>query len=171
MVVADGDVQCDNASMTTEEESFSVRPIGFVSSSRTQPIDDDWADVMATITVVAPHDSRSLVGLSEFSHIEVLFLFHGVDPETVSTSTRRPRGNPLWPEVGIFAQRAKDRPNRLGLCTCQLIDVRGDTLEVRGLDAIDGTPVLDIKPYLVEFAPRGAVRQPAWSHELMTGYF
>ena len=73
--------------------------------------------------------------------------------------------------MGIFAQRAKDRPNRLGLSTCELLEVRGDALEVRALDAIDGTPVLDIKPYMTEFAPRRPVRQPAWSHELMAGYW
>jgi len=100
-----------------------------------------------------------------------LFLFHLVDPKGVETGSRVPRGNPAWPEVGIFAQRAKNRPNRLGLATCELIGVAGNEIRVRGLDAIDGTPVLDIKPYLVEFAPRSEVRQPAWSHELMAHYY
>jgi hypothetical protein len=63
------------------------------------------------------------------------------------------------------------RPNRLGLATCALLDVGETTLRVRGLDAIDGTPVLDIKPYMTEFGPRGSVSQPAWSHELMAGYY
>jgi tRNA-Thr(GGU) m(6)t(6)A37 methyltransferase TsaA len=157
--------------MSTNDDAFTVRPIGVVTSSRQQPIDDDWGDVRATITLVPPFDGRALVGLDEFSHIEVIFLFNGVDPESVSTGTRRPRGNPAWPEVGIFAQRAKDRPNRLGLCTCELLSVHDTALEVRGLDAIDGTPVLDIKPYMTEFAPRESARQPAWSHELMAGYF
>jgi tRNA-Thr(GGU) m(6)t(6)A37 methyltransferase TsaA len=155
----------------TDDVSYAMRPIGVVSSSRLQAIDDDWADVAATITALPPFDARSLVALGAFSHVEVIFVFHGVDPEAVCSGSRRPRGNPDWPEVGIFAQRAKDRPNRIGLCTCELVEVRGDTLEVRGLDAIDGTPVLDIKPYMAEFAPRRQVRQPAWSHELMAGYF
>jgi tRNA-Thr(GGU) m(6)t(6)A37 methyltransferase TsaA len=156
---------------TTEEQSFTVRPIGVVKSSRVRPNDDDWGDVAATITLVPPFGPRSVEGLAEFSHIEVLYLFHEVDEASVHTGSRRPRGNPDWPEVGIFAQRAKDRPNRLGLCTCELVDVRDDTIEVRALDAIDGSPVLDIKPYMEEFAPHQKVRQPAWSHELMAGYF
>ena len=82
-----------------------------------------------------------------------------------------PRSNPAWPEVGIFAQRAKNRPNRLGLSTCDLVAVEGSTIRVRGLDAIDGTPVLDIKPFMTEFGPRGSVRQPAWSRELMAEYY
>jgi tRNA-Thr(GGU) m(6)t(6)A37 methyltransferase TsaA len=156
---------------STDAGAYSVRPIGLVSSSRLRPVDDDWADVAATITLLPPFDQSSLAGLDEFSHVEVIFLFHVADPDAVSTGTRRPRGNPDWPEVGIFAQRAKDRPNRIGLSTCELVAVHGATLEVRALDAIDGTPVLDIKPYMTEFAPRQRVRQPPWSHELMAGYF
>lgn len=72
---------------------------------------------------------------------------------------------------GIFAQRAKGRPNRLGVSVCELLAVEGLTVTAQGLDAIDGTPVLDLKPYLQEFAPRSPVRQPAWSHELMAGYW
>jgi tRNA-Thr(GGU) m(6)t(6)A37 methyltransferase TsaA len=155
----------------SDDHVFPMRPVGIVRSSRVRPVDDDWGEVTSSITLLAPFDARSIEGLAEFSHIEVLFVFHGVDPASVATGTRRPRGNPDWPEVGIFAQRAKDRPNRLGLSTCELVAIRGDTLDVRALDAIDGTPVLDLKPYMTEFAPRPPVRQPAWSHELMTGYF
>jgi tRNA (Thr-GGU) A37 N-methylase len=112
-----------------------------------------------------------LRGLTEFTHVEVIYLFDRVDPETVTLGARVPRGNPAWPEVGIFAQRAKNRPNRLGLATCTLLAVDGSSIRVRGLDAIDGTPVLDIKPLMAEFGPRGPVHQPAWSHELMRDYY
>jgi len=151
--------------------TWNVEAIGTVSSSRTETTDDDWGAVTATINLQPPFDARSLAGLDGFSHVEVVFLFDRIDPASVCDHARRPRGNPAWPEVGIFAQRAKDRPNRLGLCTCELIAVRGTSIEVRGLDAVDGTPVLDVKPYLQEFAPRGAVHQPAWSHELMRDYW
>jgi tRNA-Thr(GGU) m(6)t(6)A37 methyltransferase TsaA len=150
---------------------WTVKAIGSVASSRSEAIDDDWGEVTATITLVAPFDERSLAGLDEFSHVEVVFLFDRVDPDGVCLHARRPRGNPEWPETGIFAQRAKDRPNRIGLCTCELVRVDGASIVVRGLDAIDGTPVLDVKPYMDEFAPRGTVRQPAWSHELMRDYW
>ncbi len=112
-----------------------------------------------------------MAGLDGFSHVEVVFLFDRVDPDTVCITGRHPRGNPEWPEVGIFAQRAKDRPNRIGLSTCEVVTVEGATVVVRGLDAVDGTPVLDLKPYMLEFGPRDDVRQPAWSHELMRGYW
>jgi len=89
----------------------------------------------------------------------------------VQTAARHPRGNRDWPEVGIFAQRGKARPNRIGLSVCELVAVEGLRVAVRGLDAIDGTPVLDLKPWMQEFGPRGPVRQPAWSTELMAGYW
>ena len=84
---------------------------------------------------------------------------------------RHPRGNPDWPRVGIFAQRGKDRPNRLGVSRCELLAVDGTAVRVRGLDAVDGTPVLDLKPWMAEFGPRGDMRQPAWASELMRGYW
>jgi tRNA-Thr(GGU) m(6)t(6)A37 methyltransferase TsaA len=127
--------------------------------------------VTATIALEPPFDARSLTGLDRFSHVEVVFLFDRVDPGAVCETARHPRGNRAWPEVGIFAQRAKDRPNRIGLSTCELVAVEGTSIVVRGLDAIDGTPVLDVKPYMLEFGPRDEVRQPVWSHELMRGYW
>ncbi|MGP8058722.1 MAG: SAM-dependent methyltransferase [Acidimicrobiales bacterium] len=151
--------------------AVSVEPVGTVASPRSALVDDQWGEVEATITLLPPFSGRSLLGLDQFSHVEVLFFFDRVDPTSVHTGSRVPRGDPRWPEVGIFAQRAKDRPNRIGLATCQLVSVDGASLTVRGLDAVDGTPVLDIKPYLVEFGPRGPVRQPAWAHELMARYF
>ena len=84
---------------------------------------------------------------------------------------RHPRNRQDWPLVGIFAQRGKNRPNRLGLTTGRIVAVDGLSVEVEGLDAIDGTPVLDIKPVMAEFLPRGAVRQPGWSRELMADYW
>jgi len=149
-----------------------VEPIGRVESSRRQAIDDDWDSVTATIALDGEQFSpESLAGLGEFSHVEVIFVFDGVDPDDIERGARHPRANTDWPRVGIFAQRAKMRPNRIGVTVCTLLGVDGLTLTVQGLDAIDGTPVLDIKPYMAEFGARGAVRQPAWSRELMTGYW
>ena len=105
------------------------------------------------------------------SHIDVVFVFDQVDEDRINLGARHPRGRDDWPLVGIFAQRAKARPNRLGVTTCELVAVDGLTLTVRGLDAIDGTPVLDIKPHMREFQPRSPVEQPAWVAELMAEYW
>jgi tRNA-Thr(GGU) m(6)t(6)A37 methyltransferase TsaA len=133
--------------------------------------DDFWGDVVAEIELSADLPADSLDGLEEFSHAEVLYLFDRVRPESVTTSARHPRNNPAWPRVGIFAQRAKGRPNRLGSTVVRLLSREGRRLRVRGLDAVDGSPVLDIKPVMAEFLPREPVRQPDWSRELMRDYW
>ena len=153
-------------------ERFTVEPIGVVRGGRTEPIDDDWGGVDATIELDGSRFTPDVVaGLDGFSHIEVVFVFHLVDESSINLGARHPRNNPDWPLVGIFAQRAKARPNRIGITTCELLAVDGLQLRVRGLDAIDGTPVVDIKPYVVEFAPRTPVRQPPWTSELMSSYW
>jgi tRNA (adenine37-N6)-methyltransferase len=158
--------------MQDRQPTFRVQPIGIVRSPRAEPRDDDWGDVRSTITLdSARFAPDALAGLEDFSHVEVVYLFDRVDESRVATSARRPRNNPEWPEVGVFAQRAKGRPNRIGVSACELVGVSGLTVTVRGLDAIDGSPVLDLKPYMAEFAPRGEIRQPRWSHELMAGYW
>jgi tRNA (adenine37-N6)-methyltransferase len=146
-------------------------PIGRVEGGRGEPVDDDWGDVEAVIRLDDRFGPEALAGLDAFSHLEVVYAFHLVDEAAVEHGARHPRGNPDWPRVGIFAQRGKDRPNRLGVSRCELRGVEGRVLRVRGLDAVDGTPVLDIKPWMAEFAPRGETRQPAWASELMRGYW
>ena len=156
----------------TAPSSFELRAIGVVRGGRDEVRDDDWAAETAAIELDgAQFGADAVAGLDAFSHLEVVYLFDRVDPAGVECGARHPRGNPDWPRVGIFAQRAKDRPNRLGVSRCRLLGVDGLTLRVEGLDAVDGTPVLDIKPYMNEFGPRGEVRQPAWSSELMAGYW
>lgn len=151
---------------------FTVRAIGTVSCPRTEAIDDDWGPIESTISLDPTQLTDDVVaGLSDFSHVDVVYLFDQVDEAKVNLGARHPRGRQDWPLVGILAQRAKARPNRLGVTTCELVGVDGLELAVRGLDAIDGTPVLDIKPHVVEFQARGEVRQPPWITELMAGYW
>ena len=150
---------------------ISVQPVGFVSGTRVEAKDDHWGGSIATITIEPHLGEDALLGLDEFSHVEVLFHFHQVLPEAVNTGARHPRNNPDWPSIGIFAQRGKNRPNRLGSTICRVVEVCGRVLKVAELDAIDGTPVLDIKPVLTEFLPRGPVVQPVWSSQLMQDYW
>lgn len=147
-------------------------PVGYVRGGRAEPIDDDWDSVDAVIELDGSRFGPEVVaGLEEFSHLDVVFFFDRVAESDVTLGARRPRGRADWPEVGIFAQRAKARPNRIGVTTCTLLSVDVLTLHVRGLDAIDGTPVLDIKPHVPEMGPRGDVREPAWMRELMRDYW
>jgi tRNA (adenine37-N6)-methyltransferase len=148
------------------------RPVGRVVGGRGEVRDDEWGDVESVVRLDAEaFGPEALAGLDAFSHLEVVYHFDRVSPDAVETGARHPRGNEEWPLVGIFAQRGKNRPNRLGVSRCRLIRTDGLDLHVRGLDAVDGTPVLDIKPYLTEFGPQGPTTQPAWADEIMRHYY
>ena len=152
--------------------SFTLTPIGQVEGGRAEAIDDDWGASRATIRLdPGKFTAEALLGLEGFSHSEVIFLFDRVGDSEIATSARHPRGNPDWPRVGIFAQRGKNRPNRLGVTICRIIAVDGLALTVEGLDAIDGTPVIDIKPVMAGFLPRGVVREPDWARAIMADYW
>ncbi len=154
-----------------ESARCGVTPIGVVRSARAEPVDDDWDAVEARIEIAPGLPAACLDGIEGFSHAEVLYLFHLVEEASVVRGARRPRGNPAWPRVGVLAQRARARPNRIGSTVVRILGREGRTLRVAGLDAVDGTPVLDVKPVFAEFLPRGRVRQPGWSHELMRDYW
>jgi len=154
-------------------QSITMTPIGTVRNQIGAKKEDFWGDSESTIeldpTCFTP---EALAGLSEFSHIEVLFHFHNFPEERIVRSQRHPHENPNWPRVGIFAQRGKARPNRIGATICRLLNIDGLRVRVSGLDAFDGTPVLDLKPVMAEFVPeKRAICQPAWSRELMASYF
>lgn len=151
---------------------FRVTPIGVVRSAMDAPVDDVFGGSISRIELDAGRFTRAaLAGLNEFSHVEIVFLFDRLAESDLEYGARHPRGRTDWPVTGIFAQRAKNRPNRLGVTVCRLIAVGDLWIEVESLDAIDGTPVLDIKPYMREFGPKGDIHQPAWASDLMAGYW
>ncbi|HQR33181.1 MAG TPA: SAM-dependent methyltransferase [Blastocatellia bacterium] len=150
---------------------ITVNPIGVVRNVRQTPEDDDWGKVASEIILNEELPEESLSEIETFSHIEVIYFFHLVDEQKIETGARHPRNNSQWPKVGIFAQRGKNRPNRLGATIVRLVRREGRTLLVAGLDAIDGTPVLDIKPVMREFLPHDEITQPDWATELMQNYW
>jgi tRNA (adenine37-N6)-methyltransferase len=153
------------------EESFTIVPIAYVVGGRVDPTDDYWGGTRSIIRIDRnrfPLDATA--GLDEFSHIEIVFRFHLTDPTDLNLGARRPRDNPDWPEVGIFGHRNMRRINWLGVSRCRLLTVDGLDLHVEDLDAVDGTPVLDIKPWFAEMGPRGEVKQAQWSADMLRDY-
>ncbi len=142
-----------------------------MKNSRKEITDDFWGNVISEIQLTNEFSGDALKGLAEFSHAEIIFYFDKADSSKVNKSVRHPRDNKEWPEVGIFAMRAKDRPNHLGHTIVKIVSASGNILVVQGLDAIDNTPVLDIKPVIKEFLPREEVTQPYWVSELMSDYW
>lgn len=150
--------------------SFAVVPIGTVVGGRSDPANtDNWGAVTSTIVIDERFGDDCLVGLSEFSHVEVVFLFDRAVERPDYRGLLRPRGRSDLPEVGVFADRGPRRPNRIGVTMCEVVAAVGRRLQVRGLDAVDGTPVLDLKPVMAELLPTD-VRQPQWVSVLMREY-
>ncbi|MFD2181258.1 SAM-dependent methyltransferase [Rhodoplanes azumiensis] len=152
--------------------SVVLEPIGIVRGGRAEAVDDGWGTVEADIVLdPAQVTPEATLGLTSFSHVVVVFHMHKVGEDKVERGARHPREREDWPRLGILAQPARSRPNRLGVTPVALVAVDGLTVRVRGLDAIDGTPVLDIKPYITGFAPRGVIREPTWVRDLMREYW
>ncbi len=150
--------------------NISLKPVARVYNSRTHPVDDHWNGIISEIILTDDIPPEAFAHIKDFSHLEILFYFDRVKQEDIVFSGH-PRGNPAYPLNGIFAQRKKDRPNQLGLCTVELMAHEGNKITVRGLDAIDDTPILDIKPVFKEFLPKGEIVQPAWVADLMKNYW
>jgi len=152
------------------EAEFNLRPIGWVRSPVSSPRDHDWGSVESDIVLDSEY-AGGLEGIGDFSHVLVLTLLHGARYEAERHLRRRPQGRDDMPRVGIFSQRAKDRPNPIGVTCVPLLAVASDSIRVRGLDAIDGTPVLDIKPHFPQYDSPKDVMVPEWVDRLMRDYF
>jgi tRNA-Thr(GGU) m(6)t(6)A37 methyltransferase TsaA len=149
---------------------IKLKPVAWVKNSRTTSLDDDWGTIVSEIILADELPDNAFQHILDFSQLEIIYYFDKVK-ENKTLYVRRPRSNPEYPEMGIFAQRNKDRPNQIGLSTVELIWHRGRSIGVSMLDAINGTPVLDIKPVFREFRPAVDIRQPTWVADLMRKYF
>ncbi len=144
--------------------------IGTVRSPVKEPVDKNWGEVVSQIDI----DSKfapGLLGIDSFSHVIVVFGMHEASWSPESDLVRRPQGRPDMPLVGIFAQRARHRPNPIGITSVKLLSAEAGSLTVKGLDAIDGTPVFDIKPYFPQYDLVADARYPEWVDRLMADYF
>ncbi|MHB1413810.1 MAG: tRNA (N6-threonylcarbamoyladenosine(37)-N6)-methyltransferase TrmO [Chloroflexota bacterium] len=142
------------------EEEVRFRPIAIVHNEVAGGKYGDWQDIVSRI-VFRPEFVEALEGIDAFSHIEVIFY---IDRAHAPTSPRiQPRDRQDLPEVGYFSTHTPNRPNRIGVSTVRLLEKTGDTLVVQGLDTFDGTPVLDIKP----FVPRKEIVESATAPEWM----
>ena len=150
---------------------YNVRAIAYIRNERSEALDDNWDDVLSTIELAHDVPSESLQGLQDFSHVEIVFFADWAEDVPPGPWHRHPRANAQWPDVGVFAQRNKDRPNRILLTTVAIDDLGERSFTVRGLDGIDGTPVLDIKPVFRWSVPRGDLRVAPWSEALGESYF
>ncbi|MBI2724298.1 MAG: tRNA (N6-threonylcarbamoyladenosine(37)-N6)-methyltransferase TrmO [Chloroflexi bacterium] len=145
-------------------EPVMVRPIGVVRNNVKQPRMDGWETVRSDL-IFREDLAPSLDGIEGYSHVIIIFTFDRV-PESEQKPRVRPRGDARVPEQGVLATRSQVRPSPIGVSVVRQLRRRANIIRVEGLDAIDGTPVLDIKPYFPnhDAVPQASV--PAWAHEL-----
>ena len=144
-------------------------PIGFVKSTVTEAVDQEWGSVLSELVIDEGY-APGLTGISSFSHIIVVFQMHESTWDPATDLVRRPQGRSDMPLLGIFAQRARHRPNPIGITAVRLLGVNGNILSVQGLDAINGTPILDVKPYFPQYDRVETPSLPDWVGRLMAGY-
>lgn len=134
------------------------------------PLGKPWGEVVSELRFRAEL-TEGLRGIDQFSHLVVLFWMHEASYRPERDLVRRPCGRGDMPRLGIFAQRASSRPNTLGVSVVRLRSHQGAVLSVQGLDALDGSPVLDVKPYFADFDRARAASEPEWVRRLMRDYF
>jgi len=146
------------------EPQISLKPIGWVCSDIKEPGYRRWDKVVSEV-VLDPEFSEAAEGLEKFSHIVVLYWMHRIPSAKRSRLKLHPQHREDLPLLGVLATRAPARPNPIGVGVAQLLEHKGNVLKVKGLDAIDGSPVIDIKPYTKQDAV-AHIRVPNWVSKL-----
>ncbi len=149
---------------------INLNPIGVVSNDIVNRMDANWGKVKSKI-IIDKEYYGALDGLSDFNYAIILTYLHEAKYKKDQHLQRRPRNLKDMPLIGIFSQRAKNRPNPIGITAVKIIKVTEDYLEVTGLDAINSTPILDIKPYYPQYDKKNDSVVPEWVDELMKDYF
>lgn len=149
---------------------MNISYIGKVSNNITDLVDDNWGNVESEI-ILEDKYKDGLKGLQNFSHAIIIFYMDKANFNIESDLVRKPRGREDLDFYGIFAQRAKHRPNPIGITTVKIVKVTDNILKVKGLDTVNHTPVIDIKPYFKVFDNISEYHQPEWVDDIMKNYF
>jgi tRNA-Thr(GGU) m(6)t(6)A37 methyltransferase TsaA len=160
---------------------IELKPVGIVKNQSREPT---WGDDFGALNwqeralkmkeqqesvseLVIDADLEGILdGIDDFSHLKVLYWAHLVPLEKRSTTRVHPMGNGDFPLVGVFATHSPARPNSILATTVKLLERNGNILRVSGLDALDGSPILDIKPYIPAHEDAGNVRIPSWMQKI-----
>ena len=150
--------------------TISLNPIGYVSNEIENRKDTTWGEDVSKI-ILEEEYSGGLKGLDDFSHAIIIYYLDKAHFERDKHIQRKPQNREDMPLVGIFSQRGKDRPNQIGITAVQIMSLKNDTLIVKGLDAINSTPIIDIKPYYPMYDYKENATVPEWAYRLMEHYF
>ena len=144
---------------------MEIKPIGYAKSKIKKQQFGGFLDNITEIILDEKY-AEGLEGLNEYSHVIVIYWMN--EAEGIVRLKHQPQKNPNVPEIGIFATRCQWRPNCIGISAVPLISVEKNVIKVKGLDIIDKTPILDIKPYLPDYdKPEGNIKLPNWTSKLI----
>ncbi len=141
---------------------IKIKPIGFVKNNVKEQRFGNWNDVVSEIVLDKEYE-EALDGIEDYSHINVVFWMNEVKTCKIK---HQPQGNEEVPIVGIFACRCPARPNPIGITTVELLERKNNTIKVKGLDVINNTPIIDIKPYTPQYDNVNNVKTPEWIDKL-----
>lgn len=153
------------------QHTIDVETVAHVINDRAAVSDDYWGGIPSIIRLRDDLPESTLAGLDEFSHLQVVFKFHLASPVDVHLGARSPRNDPRWAPSGTFAHRNHRRPAQIGISHPRLVKIDGRDIHVLDLDAVNGTPVIDIAPWFTQFGPRGEIHQPTWPEEMLADYW
>lgn len=142
---------------------ISVKPLGKAKNKVNKPMLPGWKDVETEIAIDKKY-AKGLDGIENYSHITVVYW---MNKEAECHLKHHPQGRKDVPYVGIFACRCPQRPNRIALSTVKLLSRKNNVLKVKGLDIVDGTPIIDIKPYTPRYDEIRNAKVPAWVKKLI----
>lgn len=143
--------------------AITIKPLGLAKNKVHKPTLPGWDDVVTEIVIDKKY-TKGLDGIEDYSHVIVVYW---MDKEKECHLKHHPQGREDIPFIGIFACRCPQRPNRIAISTVPLLDRRKNVLKVKGLDIVNGTPILDIKPYTPQYDRVGKARIPKWVNKLV----
>ncbi len=153
---------CKFLSRVNKDGTIEIKPLGVAKNEITQSMVSRWDNVVTEI-VIDKNYTKGLDGIEDYSHVIVIYWF---DKEGECHIKHHPQGNKNAPFVGIFACRCPQRPNPIGISTVKLVERKGNVIKVKGLDILNGTPILDIKPYSPQYDEVKRYKVPDWIYKL-----
>ncbi len=153
---------CNFLSKTNKDGSITIKPLGIARNAVDRPMSSGWGDIVTEIVIDKGY-AKGLDGIEDYSHVIVIYWF---SKEMECHVKHHPQGNMDVPFVGIFACRCPQRPNPIAVSTVELLERKDNVIKVKGLDILNGTPILDIKPYTPQYDVVKESKVPSWINKL-----
>ncbi len=154
---------CNFLDSQDEDGAIKIKPLGISTNSIKKPMLPGWKNIVTEIVIDKTY-VKGLDGIEDYSHIIIVYW---MDREKECHLKHHPQGRKDIPFIGIFACRCPQRPNRIAISTVELVKRKGNILTVKGLDIVNGTPILDIKPYTPQYDEIEKAKVPDWISKLV----